>query len=69
MQSKVQRACFSPKERYQCIDIPIWKLATAGHFEGGDFVILEPRKVLIGHCGERPEPAGSEQIAAFVRDE
>ena len=24
--------------------------------------------MLIGHCGERSGPAGSEQIAAFVRD-
>ena len=25
--------------------------------------------MLIGHCGERSEPAGSEQKAAFVKDE
>ena len=54
---------------YQKNNIRFWKFATDGHFEGGDFVILEPGKVLIGHCGERSEPAGSEQIAKFVRDE
>ncbi|HAU11758.1 MAG TPA: amidinotransferase, partial [Gammaproteobacteria bacterium] len=41
-------------------DIPIWKMATAGHFEGGDFVILEPGLVLVGYCGERSEKEGSE---------
>jgi len=54
---------------YQENDIPIWQYATAGHFEGGDFVILEPGKVLIGYCGERSEQAGSEQVAEFVRKE
>ena len=54
---------------YQKNNIRFWKFATAGHFEGSDFVSLEPGKVLISHCGERSEPAGSEQIAEFVRDE
>jgi len=32
-------------------------------------VILEPGRVLIGHCGERSEKAGADQVAGFVRDE
>ena len=70
MQLKVRRADYVSAIRfYQSRDIPIWQYATAGHFEGGDFVILEPGRVLIGYCGERSEKAGSEQVAAFVRDQ
>lgn len=68
MQLKVRRADYVTAIKfYQENEIPIWNFATAGHFEGGDFVILEPGKVLIGYCGERSEQAGSEQIAEFVR--
>ena len=52
---------------YQQHNMPLWKFVTAGHFEGGDFVILEPDTVLIGHCAARSAPAGAEQVAAFVR--
>lgn len=70
MQLKCRRADYvSVIKFYQENNIPIWKFATAGHFEGGDFVILEPGKVLIGYCGERSEKEGSEQIAEFVRKE
>lgn len=70
MQLKCRRADYvSVIKFYQQHDIPIWNYATAGHFEGGDFVILEPGKVLIGYCGERSEKEGSEQVAAFVRKE
>ena len=70
MQLKVRRADYaSAIHFYQTNDIPIWQFATAGHFEGGDFVIVEPGRVLIGYCGERSEKEGSEQIADFVRAE
>ncbi|MGI9487990.1 MAG: dimethylarginine dimethylaminohydrolase family protein [Geminicoccaceae bacterium] len=70
MQLKVRRADYvSAIQFYQANDIPIWRYATAGHFEGGDFVILEPGRVLIGYCGERSEQAGAEQVADFVREE
>ena len=70
MQLKCRRADYvSVIKFYQQHGIPIWNYATAGHFEGGDFVILEPGKVLIGYCGERSEKEGSEQVAAFVRKE
>ncbi len=68
MQLKCRRADYvSVIKFYQEKRIPIWKFVTAGHFEGGDFVILEPGTVLIGYCGERSEQAGSEQVAAWVR--
>lgn len=70
MQLKCRRADYvSVIKFYQQNDIPIWNYATAGHFEGGDFVILEPGTVLIGYCGERSELQGSEQVAEFVREE
>ena len=70
MQLKVRRADYvTAIEFYQGQDIPIWQMVTAGHFEGGDFVILEPGFVLIGWCGERSEEAGAEQVAQWVRDE
>jgi len=70
MQLKVRRADYVTTIKfYQENNIPIWQYATAGHFEGGDFVILEPGKVLIGYCGERSEKAGAEQVAKFVRAE
>ena len=70
MQLKCRRADYVTTIRfYQDNDIPIWRYVTAGHFEGGDFVILEPGLVLIGHCGERSEQEGAEQVAAWVRQE
>ncbi len=70
MQLKCRRADYVTAIKfYQNNDIPIWKYATAGHFEGGDFNIIEPGRVLIGYCGERSEQEGSEQVAEFVRAE
>ena len=70
MQLKCRRADYVTAIKfYQDNNIPIWKFATAGHFEGGDFNIIEPGRVLIGYCGERSEKEGSEQVAAFVRAE
>ncbi|MEM9129211.1 MAG: arginine deiminase family protein [Pseudomonadota bacterium] len=70
MQLKCRRADYvSAIQFYQENNIPIWKFSTAGHFEGGDFNIIEPGRVLIGFCGERSEKEGSEQVAEFVRAE
>lgn len=70
MQLKCRRADYATVIKfYQENAIPIWKFATAGHFEAGDFVILRPGLVLIGYCGERSEKEGAEQVAAFVRAE
>ncbi len=70
MQLKCRRADYATVIKfYQENEIPIWQFATAGHFEGGDFVILRPGLVLIGYCGERSEKAGAEQVADYVRRE
>ena len=70
MQLKTRRADYVTAIKfYQDNNIPIWKHSTAGHFEGGDFVIIEPGTVLIGYGGERSEQAGAEQVAEWVRAE
>ncbi|MDH3694475.1 MAG: arginine deiminase family protein [Gammaproteobacteria bacterium] len=69
MQLKTGRADYvSVIEFYNSMNIPIWKFSSAGHFEGGDFVILEPGSVLIGYGGERSEQEGSEQVGEWVRE-
>lgn len=57
------------QEFYRKAGIPIWNWATAGHFEGGDFDILEPGVVLMGYCGERSEEEGARQVAKWVEKE
>ena len=69
MQLKCRRADYVTAIRfYQSNDIPIWKYVTAGHFEGGDFVILEPGSVLVGYGGERSEEAGAMQVAGWMEE-
>ncbi|MFD1160625.1 dimethylarginine dimethylaminohydrolase family protein [Roseovarius aestuarii] len=53
---------------YHEADIPIWKWVTAGHFEGGDFVILKPGVALLGWSGDRSTKEGAEQVAGWLRD-
>ena len=70
MQLKSRRADYvTAIQFYQNAGIPIWKFVTAGHFEGGDFNILEPGMVLIGFSGERSERSGSEQVARWVNQQ
>ncbi|HEY6629853.1 MAG TPA: arginine deiminase family protein [Rhizobiaceae bacterium] len=54
-------------EFYRNAGIPIWKWVTAGHFEGGDFVILKPGVALLGWSGDRSTKEGAEQVAGWVR--
>jgi N-dimethylarginine dimethylaminohydrolase len=54
---------------YQSAGIPIWKMVTAGHFEGGDFMVVEPGFVLCGYGGERSEQEGAEQVRDWFRAE
>jgi len=69
MQLKCRRADYATVIKfYQENNIPIWKFATAGHFEGGDFVILEPGTAIVGYGGERSEKEGSEQVAEWVKE-
>ena len=52
-------------EFYERAGIPIWKMVTAGHFEGGDLLIVKPGLVFCGYGGERSERAGAEQVASW----
>ncbi len=58
-------------ENYRCIEtyerlgIPIYDYVTAGHFEGGDFNIIEPGCVLIGWEGD--EGRSQEQAAVQLQ--
>lgn len=52
---------FRAIETYERLGIPIYDYVTAGHFEGGDFNVLEPGTVLIGWEGD--EGRSQEQAA------
>ena len=70
IQTPYRRRDYSVVTRfYTRNDIPIWHWVTAGHFEGGDFNIIEPGAVILGYCGERSEEAGAKQVAAWVEAE
>jgi N-dimethylarginine dimethylaminohydrolase len=70
MQLKSRRADYVHAIRfYEENEIPIFQMVTAGHFEGGDLVIVEPGAALIGYCGERSEEAGAYQVAHWLQEE
>jgi len=70
MQLKTRRPDYvTAIEFYQNAGIPIWNMVTAGHFEGGDFNIIEPGAVMVGYCGERSEEAGSRQVASWMEQQ
>ncbi len=70
MQLKSRRADYVTAIKfYQDNAIPIWRYATAGHFDGGDFNIVEPGLVLVGYCGERSERAGAEQVGEWIAEQ
>jgi N-dimethylarginine dimethylaminohydrolase len=54
---------------YQRHGIPIWNMVTAGHFEGGDLMVVEPGFMLAGYGGERSEKEGAEQVCEWFRKE
>ena len=54
---------------YQQQDIPLYDVITAGAFEGGDFMVLEPGVVLCGYTGERTSEAGLNQMKSWVEKE
>ena len=49
--------------------IPIYDMVTAGHFEGGDFHIIEPGAVLIGFTNMRCEEVSARQIGGWIEKE
>ena len=56
-------------EFYRQAGQPIWRWVTAGHFEGGDFAVIEPGAVMLGHGGERSEASGAQQVSGWLEAE
>ena len=56
---------FRAIETYQRLGIPIYDYVTAGHFEGGDFDIIEPGTLLLGWEGD--EGRSQEQSAMQIK--
>ena len=54
---------------YEQLGIPIYDMVTAGHFEGGDFSVIEPGTVLIGCGGERSQDEAVQQIKGWFEAE
>src|SRR5215216_1681695 len=51
---------------YQERGIPIKEMVTAGSFEGGDFMIVEPGVVAIGTGEERTQERAARQVAGWL---
>jgi N-dimethylarginine dimethylaminohydrolase len=61
-----RRGEYAPVIRfYQENGIPIADMVTAGSFEGGDFIVVEPGQLLIGYCGERTQEQAARQVAGW----
>lgn len=62
---------FRAIETYQRLGIPIYDYVTAGHFEGGDFNVIEPGSVLIGWEGDegRSQERAANQIKGWMEAE
>lgn len=54
---------------YQEADIPLYDVVTAGTFEGGDFMVLEPGVILCGYTGERTSQEGLNQVRGWLEKE
>ncbi len=49
--------------------IPIYDVVTAGTFEGGDFMLIEPGVAMCGYTGERTSEAGIKQVKSWFEKE
>ncbi|MBN7796883.1 dimethylarginine dimethylaminohydrolase family protein [Parahaliea mediterranea] len=56
-------------EFYRDREIPVYDVVTAGAFEGGDFMVLEPGLVVCGSSGERTSPEGLAQVQDWIEAE
>jgi N-dimethylarginine dimethylaminohydrolase len=65
-----RRGEYAPVIRfYQGSEIPIHEMVTAGSFEGGDFMIVEPGVAVIGNGEERTQEAAARQVAGWLEAE
>ncbi len=64
-----RRGEYAPVIRfYQGAGIPIFNMVTAGSFEGGDFDVIQPECVLIGHSEERTQEQSARQVASWFEE-
>lgn len=62
-----RRGEYAPVIRfYGEADIPVHGMITAGSLEGGDVVIVEPGRLLIGNGEERTQGAAATQLAGWM---
>lgn len=62
-----RRGEYAPVIRfYERIGIPIFEMVTAAALEGGDVVIVEPGRMVIGNGEERTEAAAAKQLAGWM---
>jgi N-dimethylarginine dimethylaminohydrolase len=50
-------------------EIPVYDLVSAGNFEGGDFNMIAPGRVLIGYTGMRTEEVAARQVGDWMEAE
>jgi len=64
-----RRGEYAPVIRfYQETGIPIHRMITAAALEGGDVIIVEPGRMLIGNGEERTEAAAARQLAGWMEE-
>ena len=64
-----RRGEYAPVIRfYQEAEIPIHRMITAAALEGGDVIIVEPGKLLIGNGEERTEAPAARQLAGWMEE-
>jgi N-dimethylarginine dimethylaminohydrolase len=65
-----RRGEYAPVIRfYRERDIPIRRMVTAGSFEGGDFMIVEPGVAAIGTGEERTQEKAARQVAGWLEED
>ena len=65
-----RRGEYAPVIRfYQERGVPIKHMVTAGSFEGGDFMIVEPGVAAIGTGEERTQERAARQVAGWLEEE
>ncbi len=64
-----RRGEYAPVIRfYERAGIPIHRMVTAGTLEGGDVIIVEPGRVLIGNGEERTDSKAAAQLGAWFTE-
>jgi N-dimethylarginine dimethylaminohydrolase len=64
-----RRGEYAPVIRFHTdAGIPIWRMVTAGTLEGGDVIIVEPGKLLIGNGEERTQQQAAAQLGGWFEE-